>query len=414
LVMSAPPAQRLKQDKFGILDSVKLYASDFDESVGAHGIAVIYFDLDNFKSLNTRFTETVIDRELLPKLQRMIDALVVGHGFAYAEGGDEFVIMLPNTGIKIATAFAEELLDRIRSLEFTINGEVVSVTASAGLATAATVGAAQTCREAANVAKRTAKEEGKDRLVVAGVNDAARSSQSGVGTLVVDANRTSVLLESRLYDRLRVDDADRNVTVVLACDGAAEAALRDLATRSRVELTYGNHWLRGTLEGCRFTHEGAQQIATVTITKRDDDRHQGYGIDMGWGGHGGDGALTADQIAELRARRLLTGEPRAKKDEFGGPDMLIRGMGQDGLKIVESPIPGLLGNRSRNDRATWDHLRLELVRQLILSHCVERVEHLRLNVQQQRLVHIDFKGTRHRAYAHGQPVTIAVEQAVSF
>lgn len=162
----AAPARR-KQDKFEILDSPKQYDLDFPHSIGMLGVAVIYFDLDDFKTLNTRFTEPVIDRTLLPELQRMIAALVVNRGYAYAEGGDEFIIMLPNTNAALASAFAAELLERIRSTRFDVDGDEVKVTASAGIAVGAIAGQAQACRESASAAKRDAKEQGKDRFVVA-------------------------------------------------------------------------------------------------------------------------------------------------------------------------------------------------------------------------------------------------------
>jgi diguanylate cyclase (GGDEF)-like protein len=161
----APPA-RMKQDKFEILDSPKQYDADFGPSVGALGVAVIYFDLDDFKALNTRFTEPVIDKTLLPELQRLIAGLVEDRGYAYAEGGDEFIVMLPNTNTTLAEAFASVLLDRIRSTIFKIGDEAVSVTASAGIAASTKGDDSQACREAASAAKRDAKQQGKDRYVV--------------------------------------------------------------------------------------------------------------------------------------------------------------------------------------------------------------------------------------------------------
>ena len=159
-------APRPKQDKFGILDSPRLYEDDFKKSVGVLGVSVIFFDLDDFKSLNTRFTEPVIDRTVLPELQKLIASLVVGRGFAYAEGGDEFVITLPNTDISLAEAFASVLLDRIRAAEFSVDGEDVAVTASAGIAASADPEQHQAVREAASRAKGEAKSQGKDRYAV--------------------------------------------------------------------------------------------------------------------------------------------------------------------------------------------------------------------------------------------------------
>lgn len=167
-VVPPPPAAvtRKKQDKFEILDSPKQYDPDFAQSIGILGVSVIYFDLDDFKALNTRFTEPVIDKTLLPDLQRMIAALVDDHGYAYAEGGDEFIIMLPNTNTVLAEAFASILLESIRSTVFTVGEAEVKVTASAGIASSMNPDDRQACREAASSAKRDAKQQGKDRYVV--------------------------------------------------------------------------------------------------------------------------------------------------------------------------------------------------------------------------------------------------------
>lgn len=167
-VVSALPTApvRRKQDKFEILDSPKHYEADFPRSIGMLGVAVIYFDLDDFKALNTRFTETVIDRTMLPELQRLIAGLVQDRGYAYAEGGDEFIIMLPNTNSALAEGFASLLLERIRSTSFIVGTDSVNVTASAGIASSLHDQDVQACRDAASHAKRDAKQQGKDRYVV--------------------------------------------------------------------------------------------------------------------------------------------------------------------------------------------------------------------------------------------------------
>jgi diguanylate cyclase (GGDEF)-like protein len=157
---------RKKQDKFEILDSPRQYESDFAPSVGLLGVSIIYFDLDDFKRLNNRFTEPVIDKTLLPELQNMIAALIDQRGYAYAEGGDEFIVMLPNTNTALAEAFASSLLERVRATMFVIGEERVKVTASAGIASSMNPDDAQACRESASAAKRDAKQGGKDRYVV--------------------------------------------------------------------------------------------------------------------------------------------------------------------------------------------------------------------------------------------------------
>ena len=164
-----PPAApvRIKQQKFGILDSTKdHFESDFKAGVGALGVSVIFFDLDKFKELNSKFSEPVVDERVLPQLQEVIRGLVDHRGFGYAEGGDEFIVVLPNTNTALAEAFTKELLDKIRSIEFVLDGETRHVTASAGIASSTTPDDWQECRVAAAKAKQAAKDAGRDQYVV--------------------------------------------------------------------------------------------------------------------------------------------------------------------------------------------------------------------------------------------------------
>jgi diguanylate cyclase (GGDEF)-like protein len=128
------PVQRAKHEKFAILDSPRLLREDLEHSGGTFGVSVLYLDVDHFKALNTKHTERVIDQTVLPSFQDLIAAAVERHGFAYAEGGDEVVILLPNTSIALATAFAEELRHQIESHSFVIEGGGTRITVSIGLA----------------------------------------------------------------------------------------------------------------------------------------------------------------------------------------------------------------------------------------------------------------------------------------
>lgn len=75
-----------------------------------------------------------------------------------AEGGDEFVVVLPNTNTALAEAFTSLLLERIRLATFDVDGVAVSVTASAGVASSMSADDGQACREAAGKAKGVAKK----------------------------------------------------------------------------------------------------------------------------------------------------------------------------------------------------------------------------------------------------------------
>ena len=130
-------AKELAQ-KFGILLSPKQAAFDFDEwkshlNSGA-SIAVLFFDIDNFKDQNTRHTETVVDKTILPEVLRFLTGLVDQRGAGYHQGGDEFVLILPNHDEAEAAAFAEKVRSRIASWQFPVGDKTESLTISGGVA----------------------------------------------------------------------------------------------------------------------------------------------------------------------------------------------------------------------------------------------------------------------------------------
>ncbi len=160
--------QREKHQKFKILDSPALLSADLSKPSGILGRAVLYIDLDNFKGINTRLTETVVDKLILPPVHHLLSECVEGIGSAYGEGGDEFTILLPNASQKMAVEFAANVRELISRLEFSGAAKQVQLTASIGVAHGAG-GDGQTLRERANAAKNDAKSNGKNRVSVSAI-----------------------------------------------------------------------------------------------------------------------------------------------------------------------------------------------------------------------------------------------------
>src|SRR5256885_10808412 len=90
-------------------------------------VAVAFTDIDDFKALNTRYTESVVDRDLLPKIMRTIEARVYSHGWAYRFGGDEYLLLLPNMDLKVAGDVLQRLQERLRPLESLVIPEAISL-----------------------------------------------------------------------------------------------------------------------------------------------------------------------------------------------------------------------------------------------------------------------------------------------
>jgi diguanylate cyclase (GGDEF)-like protein len=171
-VGTAPRLDRELEQKFGILFSAAQEHRDFDlwsaeaADVPGYTIGVIFLDIDDFKRLNSAFTESIVDRTILPAFQRLVRDASLHRGLAYRHGGEELLIMLPGCDLEETIRFAEKLRARIEAQTFAMEGdEAVHVTVSAGVSAWPVHG--KTLDEvihAANTAEHAAKNAGKNRV----------------------------------------------------------------------------------------------------------------------------------------------------------------------------------------------------------------------------------------------------------
>ncbi len=161
----APPA-REKHAKFGILDAPSLLARDLAQADGVLGCTVLSLDADYFKSFNARYTERVVDRELLPELHRLIEAMSRGFGHAYAEGGDDMVVLLPNCNEALGITLAETMRSTVVGHAFPIAGGTVRLSLSIGVASTPLIERGALA-ERADLARDEAKRGGRNRVFVA-------------------------------------------------------------------------------------------------------------------------------------------------------------------------------------------------------------------------------------------------------
>lgn len=135
-------------------------------------LAVVLLDLDHFKHINDTHGHPAGD-DVLVSVGRAI-ASVSREGEVEARvGGEEFALLVPRSSGDAAREVAERVRRAIAAAEVSPDGDPTArlrVTASAGVATTAETAAA-TARdlyEAADAALYQAKQEGRDRTVVAG------------------------------------------------------------------------------------------------------------------------------------------------------------------------------------------------------------------------------------------------------
>ncbi|MCA1719208.1 MAG: EAL domain-containing protein, partial [Actinobacteria bacterium] len=129
-------------------------------------VAILFLDLDNFKVVNDSLRHEVGDQLLVAVSRRLKGCLRFGTLVARM-GGDEFTVLLK--GIS-GVGDAEEVAERIiRELEapFVIEGHLLSITASIGIALSDAAGRESgDLLRAADIALYRAKDEHKDRYEI--------------------------------------------------------------------------------------------------------------------------------------------------------------------------------------------------------------------------------------------------------
>ena len=135
-------------------------------------LSVVLADLDGFKEVNDRFGHHAGD-EVLVAFADLLRAHGRDMDVAARLGGEEFAVLLPETGLDGARAVADRLCSSLAGLRIPLGvGEKVAVTASFGVAELGDSQSVDGLLRAADSALYRAKEHGKNRVELAG-QDAA-------------------------------------------------------------------------------------------------------------------------------------------------------------------------------------------------------------------------------------------------
>jgi len=99
-------------------------------------VSLAFLDLDHFKLVNDKHGH-LVGSELLARAGQRLQELSRKQDYCFRYGGDEFVILMPETGPEAALAHARELLRALIKSHFSIkSGLDLQISASVGLATA--------------------------------------------------------------------------------------------------------------------------------------------------------------------------------------------------------------------------------------------------------------------------------------
>ncbi len=161
-------------NKRAVTDAMKRMFAQASQTASPLGLLVL--DLDHFKQVNDRLGHPVGD-QVLASVGAVLRSVLRARDFAGRNGGEEFAILLPDTGVPAALEIAERV--RAAVAEISLAGADASVTASIGVAGFPDHATSLDRLEwLADAALYLAKRQGRNRVELA--DPAAAESPDGV------------------------------------------------------------------------------------------------------------------------------------------------------------------------------------------------------------------------------------------
>ena len=131
-------------------------------------LGILMIDIDHFKRFNDTYGHTAGDR-LLQRLGQLLQSQIRGEDVACRYGGEEFILILPNTSLEVAGQRAEHLRQAARLLQISAPAETHhGITLSIGIAIYPEHGSSvEAVLHVADTALYRAKQAGRDCVVTA-------------------------------------------------------------------------------------------------------------------------------------------------------------------------------------------------------------------------------------------------------
>ena len=132
-------------------------------------LSVIFCDIDHFKRINDTFGHSAGDQVLKEFVRILSDSIRTDVDWIGRYGGEEFLVVLPETDIHGACSLAERFRKKVEAMVTITMGETISITASFGVAglnreTAYEAGAYEELINAADQYLYQAKNEGRNMV----------------------------------------------------------------------------------------------------------------------------------------------------------------------------------------------------------------------------------------------------------
>ena len=129
-------------------------------------LCIVMIDIDRFKIINDQYGHEVGDHVLMDVV-RVMEAEIREHDLCGRWGGEEFLVLMPETSGDQAVTVMERLRQAVAKLRVRINDDSLSVTVSLGMAELRAGENYSTAINRADVALLRAKRNGRDRYELA-------------------------------------------------------------------------------------------------------------------------------------------------------------------------------------------------------------------------------------------------------
>jgi hypothetical protein len=209
----------------------------------------------------------------------------------------------------------------------------------------------------------------------------------------------------------RIRSADKNVSLSIVPSTSREAsAITELERRrDPIGLAYNETALMVRMRSLEKIIEQGREVWHLEF-EVDEQAMSGGVFEMNFS------SFSAEQIAELRARRLLLNEKLSQSIGMRPDDLTLQliensiaGGSNHGFAIMGSPFPGLFSEMKDETSGFLEAARLTAVLLLLLTRTVHRIDSLDLRMHSPTELSVHFKGTRPPRYAREEPLEIAVD-----
>jgi diguanylate cyclase (GGDEF)-like protein len=160
---------------------LELAEQEFNRSIRyEHHLSAIMLDIDNFKIVNDTYGHSVGDQVLI-QLADVCQAAIRQVDFLARFGGEEFMVLLPETDVNEAAIMAERLRSRTEAYQFKTAPADIKITISLGVAELdKTCTSLNELLDRADFAQYSSKAYGKNRVTNWSPSIAQRSKETGI------------------------------------------------------------------------------------------------------------------------------------------------------------------------------------------------------------------------------------------